>query len=95
MAEEEKVGSDAANWVVDLLLYALCLWVTWRVGGWMRGRFLGVIAVLISGALFLRGEQCRRETRRAGDFNTDFYIMVPFMCGVTLLLRVYFNHSFR
>lgn len=91
MAEEERVGSDTANLVVDILLYSFCLWVVWRVGALMRGWFWGTIAVLISAALLLRSEQCRRETRRAGDFATDFYIMVPFMCGVTLLLRVWLN----
>ena len=91
MADEQRVGSDNANLAIDLFLYAICLWAVWRIGGIMRGWFWGTLAVLISIALFVRAEQCRRETRAAGDHALDFYIMVPFMCGVTLLLRIWLN----
>jgi hypothetical protein len=88
---QQTPGEKLFDLAAEIFLYGLCLWFAWYLGGVMRGKFWGTIAVLISIALFARAEQCRRETRRAGDFNTDFYIMVPFMCGITLLLRVWLN----
>ena len=54
MAEEERVGSDTANLVVDSLLYSFCLWVVWRVGARVGGWLWGTLGVLIDGAVLLR-----------------------------------------
>jgi hypothetical protein len=87
-----SLGENVAEVVAEIILYVVCLSFAWWLGGVLRGRFWGTIAIIISVLLFMRAEQCRRETRAAGDPNTGFYIMIPFMSGVVLLLSRWLRH---